>query len=127
MKKILLDTSVIIDFLRRLDKEKSLFYRVSDEELAISIITHSELFAGKSIWEKNDVRKSVEQTLSGLNIIPLTQDMSKKAGYIKAHKSQVSLIDAIIAATAIVNNLELVTLNIRDFEEIKDLKILKKD
>lgn len=125
MKKLLLDTSIIIDFLRRPDKENSLFYRLTDEELSISIITHAELFAGKSIWEKNEVRKTVEQTLSGLQIISLTPDISKKAGYIKAHNQGVTLIDAIIAATALKHSLDLATLNLKDFEKIKDLQILK--
>ncbi len=123
MKKILLDTSAVIDFLRRPDKENSLFYKLADEELTISIITHSELYAGKSIWEKKEVRKTVEQTLSGLNIIALTPDISQKAGYIKARNQRVSLIDAIIAATALVHKLELVTLNIKDFQEIKGLTL----
>ncbi len=123
MKKILLDTSVVIDFLRRPDKENSLFYKLADENLAISIITHSELYAGKSIWEKNEVRKTVEQTLSGLNIIALTPDISQKAGYIKAHAQGISLIDAIIAASAIINNLELATLNVKDFQGIKSLTL----
>jgi len=126
MKRILLDTSVVIDFLRRPDKENSLFYRLADEELFISIITHAELFAGKSIWEKSEMEKTVEQTLSGLQVISLTPDISKKAGYIKAHNPGVSLIDAVIAATAIEHSLFLSTLNLKDFEKIKDLKILSK-
>src|SRR4051794_19745497 len=50
MKKLLIDTSVIIDFLRRQDKEQSLFYTLAREKylLYISIISHTELFAGKA-------------------------------------------------------------------------------
>lgn len=48
----------------------------------------------------------------------------KKAGRIKAHDQDISLIDAIIAATAIEHSLFLSTLNLKDFEEVKDLKIL---
>ncbi|MBI2326919.1 PIN domain-containing protein [Candidatus Curtissbacteria bacterium] len=124
MKRLLLDTSVVIDFLRRPDKENSLFYKLTDEELFISIITHTELYAGKSIWEKIEVKKTVERTLSGLQIISLSPDISKKAGYIKVHNQGVSLIDAIIAATAIKHSLLLSTLNLKDFEKINDLKII---
>lgn len=122
VRKILLDTSVIIDFLRRKDKENSLLISILSETLYISIITHTELNAGKSVWEKEYARKGLEDLLSGITIIPLNDEISKKAGFIKAYHSKIDLIDSIIASTAIVNNLELATLNLKDFKTIKDLK-----
>ena len=40
----------------------------------------------------------------------------------KVHKTK--LPDAIIAATALVNNLTLITRNISDFKNIEDLKVI---
>lgn len=127
MKKILVDTSVIIDYTRRQDKEKSLFVKLAYEKygLYISIITHTELYAGKSVWEKREAQHALETLLSGLNIISMSEVISKKAGEIRA-KQNIRFLDAIIAATAIANSLDLVTLNTKDFVGIKGLRLYGK-
>jgi tRNA(fMet)-specific endonuclease VapC len=122
MKHLLLDTSVIIDFLRRKDKENTLLYKLSEEHLSISIITHTELFAGKSVWEHEKTRAAVSDVLEGVTIIPLSEEISRKAGQIKA-KTGASLFDSIIAATSLLHHLEVVTLNNKDFETISELPI----
>src|SRR6266568_1786876 len=122
--KLLLDTSVIIDFLRRKDKENSLHYRWSKEIYSISIVTHTELYAGKSIWENNENKQALEDVLDGIVVLALDAKISQAAGKIKAYHHSSSLVDAIIAATAIVHNLELVTLNVKDFERIEGVKLL---
>lgn len=126
MAKILLDTSIIIDFLRRHDKEKALLVNLAqkDNQLFISIITHTELYAGKSVWEKKEAMEELESIFSGPTIIELSKEISQKAGEIKA-KHNLNLLDAIIAATAIVSKSSLATLNVKDFEKINELEILK--
>ena len=123
MKKLLLDTSVIIDFLRRKDKSESLFYKISEEDLYISIISHTELFAGKSIWENQEARNILSEVFSGTTIIPLTEDISEKAGYIRAHNQSNSLIDSIIAATSITSDCKIITLNTKDCEQVEGIDI----
>src|SRR5689334_21656143 len=112
MDELLLDTSIIIDFLRRKDKENSLLFNLVQEnrKLVISIITHTELYAGKSVWEKKDALEELEKLFSGVNLLPLQEEISRKAGEIKA-KHGTNLLDAIIAATAIIHRLDLVTSN----------------
>lgn len=122
MNKFLVDTSVIIDFLRKKDKLKSLYYKLATEELFVSIITHTELFSGKSVWESKTAKDELENLFSDVIILPLNSEISKKAGQIKA-SCNIDLIDSIIAATSIINNLELATLNVKDFKPIPNLKI----
>jgi len=123
--KILLDTSILIDFLRLKDKEKTLLYKISEEELYISIITHTELFAGKSVWEKKEARRELEELFSGMEILPLTLEISESAGKIKSKNKNLSLLDCIIGATAICSKMELVTLNIKDFSDISGINFFK--
>lgn len=123
MRHISLDTSIIIDFLRRKDKEKSLFYKLTEEKLSISIITHTELFGGKSIWENEETRLALDEVLEGLKILPLTEEISERAGYIRAHEEK-TLFDSIIAATALHYDLELATFNRKDFENIKGIRVI---
>lgn len=127
MAKVLLDTSIVIDFLRRKDKEKSQLFFLSrgNNKLFVSIITHTELYSGKSAWENKKAHQELETLFSGIKILPLDEEISQKAGKIRAEHNT-NLLDAIIAATAIEHSLLLSTLNLKDFEKIKDLKILRK-
>jgi len=123
MKRLLLDTSVVIDFLRRADKRQTLLYKLSTEHCAISLITHTELLAGKSVWESKKAREELETLFSGLTILPFDAAISEKAGAIKAVHASVDLLDCIIAATAICHDLELVTFNTKDFSRIANIKL----
>lgn len=124
MKKILLDTSILIDFIRRGNKESTLLVSFTKEgyRLYVSILTHTEVYAGRSVWEKTAVRQEAEKLFSGMEIIPLEKDISIKAGEIKAFYAT-TLADAVIAATAFVYDIELATLNVKDFEKIKGIRL----
>jgi predicted nucleic acid-binding protein len=124
MKKLLLDTSVIIDFLRRDEKKQSLLYRLAQQkhQLSISIITHTELYAGKSVWERKSARAELQTVFSGLGMLPLEKGVSEKAGEIRARYG-IDLLDAIIAASAHVHGIELVTLNTKHFQGIEGVSI----
>lgn len=126
MKKVLLDTSVLIDFLRRKDKEKTLLMGIvhSGYTAFISLITHTELFAGRSVWQKEKARKELKELLSGLEVIIVNRKVSRLAGMFCA-KYQLDLIDAIIAAEAVISRLPLATLNWKDFKKIKEVKIFE--
>jgi len=124
MIKVLLDTSVIIEFLRVKEKDKTLHYKLADKyQLYVSIITHTELYSGRSVWENKDARSELESLLSEIKIIPLDKKISMEAGKLKA-KYDMNLIDAIIAATSLKTKIQLVTLNTKHFSLIKGLKIL---
>lgn len=125
MNKILLDTSAIVDFLRRRDREQTLLYSLSNKNLCVPIIVHTELYSGRSIWESVKAREALEKVLAGLTILAHDIEVSKAAGKIKARNHNISLADCIIAATAFVHNLELATLNTKDFAPIKELKFYK--
>ena len=125
MKKVLLDTSVIIDFVRRKNKENTLLFSLSKKgyKLHISILTHTELYSGKSVWRSIEAEQDLEKLFYGMHILPLETEISRKAGEIRA-KNNTTIIDAIIAATAINHGLSLATLNLKDFEDIEELRLL---
>lgn len=124
MKQIVVDTSVIIDFIRSQDKAATLFFKLTgDYQLCISIVTQAELYGGKSVWESNKSKIELEKILSGLNIITLENDITKESGRLKAMYG-INILDSIIAATAIIYDTELATLNIKDFEKIKGINLL---
>lgn len=123
---VLIDTSIIIDYLRQKDKRKTILFDFMNKKqvLYMSIISHAESYAGKSIWEKREAKETLEALFSDINIITLSERISESAGEISA-KYNVDIVDAIIAATAISKKLPLATLNTKDFEKIKGIKILE--
>lgn len=122
--KILIDTSVIIEFLRLNDKKRSLLYKLASNknQLFVSIVTHTELFSGKSVWENTSAREELNKIFSGIKILPLNEAISTLAGEIRS-KNNINIMDAIIAATAIKYKLPLSTLNQKDFVKISKLEI----
>lgn len=121
---LLVDTSVIIDFLRQQEKTTTWLYLLSQpkNQLFASTITHTELFAGKSIWEKKSTFQELETIFSGIKLVPINETISQLAGKIRA-KYDLDLIDAIIAATALDQKIPLVTLNQKHFSSIPHLKL----
>lgn len=126
MSNILLDSSVIVDYLRVRDKETTLFKHILEtfDNLYLPLIGHTELFSGKSIWERARAREDLEAILSEIEILPFDEDLSEEAGEIRA-KHNISITDSIVAATAIKHKLEVATLNLKDFDKIKGLKLAK--
>ena len=70
MSKILIDTSIVIDFLRQKDKSKTMLFYFADNKYALysSIITHTESYAGKSVWERQDAMEALETLFSNIII-----------------------------------------------------------
>lgn len=123
-KGILVDTSVVIDFLRRKEKRGSWLYQIAVKKvkLWVSILTHTELYSGASVWENEKARKDLEKVLVGLKLIGVNEKVSIKAGKIRSRYG-IELIDAMIAGTAIENKLELATLNQKHFKGIRGLSL----
>jgi predicted nucleic acid-binding protein len=92
--------------------------------LAVSIITHTELYAGSSVWSSSTARQELETIISELTVYPLTKQVSQQAGKLVA-QHDFSLEDAIIAATAIDQNVPLATLNVKDFAFIDDVALIE--
>jgi predicted nucleic acid-binding protein len=123
--QILIDTSIIIDFLRQKNKKSTQLYKLvaNDNQLAISILTHTELYSGKSVWSSKKAAEELDKILVGIKVLPITPQISTMAGEIKV-KNSIDLIDAVIASTGVIEKLPLLTLNKRHFQKIKKLKLI---
>ena len=125
---VVLDTNIIIDHLRQKDSKDSYLMNIvkdyPNETLAISIISIQELYEGKSTQDKKKEQFLVD-TLKPLEILAYTEDIAKLAGTLARDLARpIELADAAIAATVIINQATLFTLNKKDFKDIKKLKLL---
>lgn len=126
---VILDTSVIIDHLRRPPEESiliNLLERNVGQTFATSVISIQELYEGEST--KNEIKEShLLSTLGSLEILPYSTEVAKMAGKIARDlPNPIGFADAAIAATAINSASELVTLNEKHFKNIPTLDLFKR-
>jgi len=121
--RVLVDTDIYVDFLRNFKESKKVFEDIKNEKIIgfFSVITEAELFSGKEC-EYPEKRRSVEELLSLTNRIKLDHSIAKKAGEIR-RIYEIPLMDAMIAASAIVLDMTLYSKNVKHFEKIKELKL----
>jgi predicted nucleic acid-binding protein len=115
--KILLDSSVLIDVLRRRNGRREALAALvrAHESLATTSLNIAELYAGMRPGEE----ASTEALLDGLECFDLTGSAARLGGKLKNHYSKrgqtLSLADALIAAIAIEERCALLTDNRKDF------------
>lgn len=120
----LIDTDIIIWVLRGKKKYEDLLQNLKYESpLSISSITIAEIY--KNIYP-SEIMKA-ENVFRELQVWDVTPSVAKQGGlywqqYSKRLKN-LSLTDCLIAGTANVNNLTLVSLNIKHFP-MKDVRFL---
>lgn len=120
--RILVDTSVLINLQRGVNKTIETFDK-HKEKIFISRITACEfIFGSKDKREKNINKEFLEK----LNIIEINEKVSKYA-YSLLDKyglgMKFGISDALIASTAIIESLQFWTLNTKHFNKIKELKL----
>lgn len=124
---VVIDTSILIDYLRRPDENspfKKFALQNKEERLSISILTIQELYAGKSSREalKENFFLNI---INKMDILPYTYKVAQLAGELtRDYDKNLEFPDAAIAATAILNKGSLLTLNKKDFKGIKNLKLI---
>ena len=105
-------SEVALDFLTKLTDESS---------LNISILTKIE-FLG---WDKHTPEgfEKCKKLIESANVYPLDEEVANKAIELK-RKVNIKLADAVIGATALVNDLKLATRNVDDFEMLEELNLV---
>jgi tRNA(fMet)-specific endonuclease VapC len=126
--KYLLDTNICIYFLNKNGLVVEEIKRIPDEDLAISIITVGELEYGAYNSEKiENNQRRIEFLKNKIKTLNIDFEIVKEYGKIKAKlRKQGNLIDdfdILIGATAIVNNLTLVTNNQQHFSRIENVAL----
>lgn len=122
-KAYLIDTNIIVDYLRK--NEKAASFLDSQKLPIISTITAGEIYQGAK--NKTEL-KTIKKLLNYFEIYPFTKQTSSLSLKLLEKYSLsygLLILDALIAATSIENNLILLTNNIKHFKMIKGLKLKK--
>ena len=116
----LIDTNIISEALKRAPNLGVLRWLETAQRSAISVITLDEIIYGLTLHAKPTFSERFESFLETVEVIDLNATIARRAaqlrGALAATGKARTQADMLIAATAQVRGLTLVTRNIRDFE-----------
>lgn len=122
-ERYLIDTSAVIKYLNETLQIDglSLIDKIVDVESTISFIVEIELQS----WNPPNPGdlKNYQLFVSGSKVIGINKPIIEETIRIRKH-FKLKLPDALIAATAIVNDMTLISDNDKDFKKIPELKYL---
>lgn len=123
MVRLLIDTGPVVRQLRGHQPSVRLLRQVrGNERLAISAITRLEVYAGMYEDERYGTRKLLSRFLT----YSVSSDIADLAGELIARsrtRNLLSVPDAVVAATALLEGLTLVTYNVAHFSPINGLSL----
>lgn len=125
---VLIDTSSIIAHIRSKGSKPTSLAKAWDlfDDHYISSITCYEVELGARIAGR---RSDLEELLSLLTVIPVGEEEAKAAAELNAllikRNKRIDHRDALIAGTAIVHNLPLLTENKAHFERVPGLRLVR--
>ena len=124
----LIDSDWLIDVLIGVPAAVGVVERLSDQELAVSIVSYGELFEG-ALGDANP-REELERCralLERFTLVPLSDPIMERFARTRKQLREAGRLipdlDLLIAATAVHHDLTLATRNLRHFARIPDLKL----
>jgi predicted nucleic acid-binding protein len=121
-KRLLIDTDVLVDYLREVAQAVRYLESLKDDLLTSSIVV-AELYAGV---RDGGERAALGSLLSLFEVIPIEASLAERGGLLRRDFSPrhgVGLADALIAATVEQTGSELVTLNAKHFPMLKHITV----
>lgn len=107
----LIDTDVLVDHFRG-----ARAFRPPRGRIGYSVVTRCELFAGRSADEA-----AITAVLTAMEEYAVDRTIAERAGRLRRHHG-IRTPDALIAATAVEQDLTLLTRNLRHFQGVRGLR-----
>lgn len=123
MNNFVLDTDIFIDFLRGFEKSKKFFEELNKESSVFyfSAITETELISGKEC-DKIERKAEILNILANFNKVLVSNEIAVKAGdFSRVHSIETA--DAVIAATAFIMKADLITRDVEDYKNVKEITL----
>lgn len=117
---VLIDTDVFIDYLNS-GRFSSLF-DTAGFKVYYSVVTKKELLSKPGLRESE--RQAILQELRRCRIVNLTEAITLRYSALQGRYPSLEKEDALIAASALVKNLPLVTRNKKHFQVVAGLTVL---
>lgn len=127
--KYLLDTCVISDFVKGEHNTQKRIKEVQPNHLAVSVITLMEIYYGliHNPERAKKIKPIIENFLHRINILGFSKAEAEEAALLrsKLHRqgTPIGSYDILISATALTNQLILITANEKEFSRIQPLRL----
>ncbi len=120
-KIVLCDTNILIELSKNNQEVSAKLKNIGYSNIAVSSVSAGEFIYGA--LNKAELAK-IRKALNAIQIIHVNEAVSEKTlalleNYSLSHNLDVP--DALIAATALVHNIQLYTLNVKDFRFIESI------
>jgi len=124
----LLDTDTCVFWLRGRAAVHARLAAVGPEALSISAVTLAELRYGADCSAQPDANhRAIDDFVSGVDVLAVDADIARAFGEIKAQLRRLGNLiedfDLLLAATALTNNLTLITNNTAHFGRVGGLTL----
>ncbi|MDX1958870.1 MAG: type II toxin-antitoxin system VapC family toxin [Leptospiraceae bacterium] len=116
---MLLDSNVLIYSI--IPEYSFLMESFRSQELFASEISYLEVLGFSNITDSD--KDDLQEILDSINLLEVNFEIIQKATSLRQNR-KMSTGDAIIASTALIRDLPLVTANVTDFKWIKELKLI---
>jgi predicted nucleic acid-binding protein len=117
--RLLLDSNIII-YLNT-PFRNSILEKIQDNDIFVSWISYAEVIGFPDLKETD--RNVFENFFREITKLDVSEFVIREAARLRQLR-KLSLADAIIAATAILQDLTIVTANTKDFKKLKELNLL---
>lgn len=115
---ILVDSNIVINAAR--PEHEALRLLIGNEDAAVSVLSRIEVLGYHRL--QADERNLLERLFDSHLVLPVTDEVADRAIALRQLR-RISLGDSVIAATALVAGLKLVTHNTSDFDRIDGLEL----
>lgn len=126
----LIDSDWVIDFFGEVSTAVELLDKLSEKNIAISVITYMEVYQGVvRSPDPDESQQRLDAFLEGVVVLPLSLAVARRCAQLRNHLKQqgkrvnARALDLLIAGTALEYDLTLVTRNTNDYNDIPDLKL----
>lgn len=127
--KYLIDSDLLIDVLHGQARAVALLDELAPYGLSVSLVTYGELFQG-AYYSRDPLHALAELAtlIDQLEMMPVTATVVERFAIVRGSltrhvRDQVGDLDILIAATAAVNDLTVVTRNLRHFRQIPGIRL----
>jgi predicted nucleic acid-binding protein len=118
MQKLIVDSDVIIDYLRTGEGRFLQVIKMAKQNKArlyISAVTVIELYSGRS----DKQRVLIEKIIDKIQVVTIDTGLAREVGKVRKDHKSMSLADLIIGVTTMWLEAKLVTGNRRHFEDLE--------
>ncbi len=126
----LVDSDWVIDHLDQVPEATQLLARLAEQPIYVSIITYMEVFQGSlRAADPNNALANLRAFVEEVPILFITLAVAERCANLREEllrqgkRPNRRAFDLLIAATALENDLTLVTRNVRDYKDIPSLRL----